>query len=173
MGDFLSVICPIVFARKITENWCVEALVIYFKLCRHLLHRDSCNIGVSWLITIGGGDRPRFRCHYSASQTPQVFHFLSLHHPNNRLENTRWFKYDRDKLWLVYTHIVPVIFEPPCISILLFALLQDKNKTKKQKLILGIKNIGRPFAPPPPNYACVIKHGDRIGFWYTDMNACL
>ena len=29
---------------------------------------------------------------------------------------TRWFKYDRDKLWLVYTQIVPVIFEPPCTS---------------------------------------------------------
>jgi hypothetical protein len=27
---------------------------------------------------------------------------------------TRWFKYYRDKLWLVYTQIVPVIFEPPC-----------------------------------------------------------
>jgi hypothetical protein len=32
--------------------------------------------------------------------------------------NTRWFKYDRDKLWLVYTQIVPVIFEPPCTSTL-------------------------------------------------------
>ena len=31
--------------------------------------------------------------------------------------HTRWFKYDRDKLWLVYTQIVPVIFEPPCISL--------------------------------------------------------
>jgi hypothetical protein len=30
---------------------------------------------------------------------------------------TRWFKYDRDKLWLVYTQSVPVIFEPPCISV--------------------------------------------------------
>jgi hypothetical protein len=29
--------------------------------------------------------------------------------------DTRWFKYDRDKLWLVYTQIVPVIFKPPCI----------------------------------------------------------
>jgi hypothetical protein len=28
---------------------------------------------------------------------------------------TRWFRYDRDKLWLVYTQSVPVIFEPPCI----------------------------------------------------------
>jgi hypothetical protein len=27
---------------------------------------------------------------------------------------TRWFKYNRDKLWLVYTQSVPVIFEPPC-----------------------------------------------------------
>jgi hypothetical protein len=32
--------------------------------------------------------------------------------------NTRRFKYDRDKLWLVYTQIVPVIFEPPCIPFL-------------------------------------------------------
>jgi hypothetical protein len=36
---------------------------------------------------------------------------LGLH--QNR---TRWFKYDRDKLWLVYTQTVPVIFEPPCTS---------------------------------------------------------
>jgi hypothetical protein len=27
---------------------------------------------------------------------------------------TRWFKYDRDKLWLVYTQLVPVISGPPC-----------------------------------------------------------
>jgi hypothetical protein len=30
---------------------------------------------------------------------------------------TRWFKYDRDKLSLVYTQRVLVIFEPPCIYI--------------------------------------------------------
>ena len=37
--------------------------------------------------------------------------------PRRRWEDniTRWFKYDRDKLWLVYTQSVPVIFEPPCI----------------------------------------------------------
>jgi hypothetical protein len=29
--------------------------------------------------------------------------------------STRWFKHDRDKLWLVYTQSVPVIFEPPCM----------------------------------------------------------
>jgi hypothetical protein len=32
---------------------------------------------------------------------------------------TRWFKYDRNKLWLVYTQIVPVIFEPPCTCTLI------------------------------------------------------
>ena len=30
---------------------------------------------------------------------------------------TRWFKYDRDKLWLIYTQSVPVIFEPSCTKI--------------------------------------------------------
>jgi hypothetical protein len=33
----------------------------------------------------------------------------------SELNSTRWFKYDWDKLWLVYTQIVPVIFEPPCM----------------------------------------------------------
>jgi hypothetical protein len=37
-------------------------------------------------------------------------HLLMLH----SIRNTRWFKYDWDKLWLVYTQIVSVIFEPPC-----------------------------------------------------------
>jgi hypothetical protein len=38
-------------------------------------------------------------------------------------EYTRWFKYDRDKLWLVYTQIVPVIFEPPCrVGVFRFSL---------------------------------------------------
>ena len=38
----------------------------------------------------------------------------TLRSTNKADVNTRWFKYDRDKLWLVYTQIVPVIFEPPC-----------------------------------------------------------
>ena len=37
---------------------------------------------------------------------------------NTHKKHTRWFKYDRDKLWLVYTQIVLVIFEPPCTSML-------------------------------------------------------
>jgi hypothetical protein len=34
---------------------------------------------------------------------------------NIHVFHTRWFKYDRDKLWLIYTQSVPVIFEPPCV----------------------------------------------------------
>ena len=44
--------------------------------------------------------------------------FLASFLPTVFYNSTRWFKYDRDKLWLVYTQIVPVIFEPPCICIL-------------------------------------------------------
>ena len=32
-------------------------------------------------------------------------------------QSTRWLKYDRDKLWLVYTQIVPVIFELPKLRV--------------------------------------------------------
>ena len=42
-------------------------------------------------------------------------------------ECTRWFKYDRDKLRLVYTQIVPVIFEPPCTT----DLHNDSRQTQR------------------------------------------
>ena len=64
----------------------------------------------------------------------RLWFFDKLFYPTNILGNfqlrikyyghikctTRWFKYDRDKLRLVYTQSVPVIFEPPCIITLLF-----------------------------------------------------
>ena len=40
------------------------------------------------------------------------------HPPARSHTSTRWFKYDQDKLWLVYTQIVAVIFEPPCVIFL-------------------------------------------------------
>jgi hypothetical protein len=41
---------------------------------------------------------------------------------------TGWFKYDRDKLWLVYTQIVPVICEPPCtLAVMLFPCFWDRE----------------------------------------------
>jgi hypothetical protein len=46
-----------------------------------------------------------------------TFHTLQEHLSiPNMSWSTRWFKYDRDKLWLIYTQIDPVIFEPPCIN---------------------------------------------------------
>jgi hypothetical protein len=41
---------------------------------------------------------------------------------------TRWLKYDRDKLWLVYTQSVPVIFEPPCRTSKVFLNIFLKSK---------------------------------------------
>ena len=40
--------------------------------------------------------------------------FDNIYLDSLKYSNTRWFKYDRDKLWLIYIQIVPVIFEPPC-----------------------------------------------------------
>jgi hypothetical protein len=73
------------------------------------------------------------------------------------LPYTRWFKYDRDKLWLVYTQSVPVIFEPPCIllhmvcqlneSVLLNLLLVGKNcrKISGRRSLLGVSRNGKIF----------------------------
>jgi hypothetical protein len=47
--------------------------------------------------------------------------------------STRWFKYDRDKLWLVYTQIVPVIFEPPSITWHLGAFTKQLLPRKSNK----------------------------------------
>jgi hypothetical protein len=38
----------------------------------------------------------------------------------NKKKRTRWLKYARYKLWLVYTQIVPVIFEPPCTYVFMY-----------------------------------------------------
>ena len=53
-----------------------------------------------------GGGSIVFYC--TAQWSEYIFTLLLL------LLYTRWFKYDRNKLWLVYTQIVPVISEPPC-----------------------------------------------------------
>ena len=62
---------------------------------------------------------------YTPCQNSKTKNQYSFHGESLKSRCTRWFKYDRDKLWLVYTQIVPVIFEPPCIYYLLF--FQDSN----------------------------------------------
>jgi hypothetical protein len=55
---------------------------------------------------------------YSTDCTSNIFHMLNTNTATRRnVIYSRWFKYDRDKLWLVYTQIVPVIFEPPCVCV--------------------------------------------------------
>jgi hypothetical protein len=53
----------------------------------------------------------------------------------------RWFKYDCDKLWLVYTQIVPVIFEPPCVYIYIYmwkAWVEYVNLCKIHRILIYI-----------------------------------
>jgi hypothetical protein len=50
---------------------------------------------------------------------------------------TRWFKYDRDKLSLVYTQTVPVIFEPPCMYVCMYVYILHlvlQKVTKRRQL---------------------------------------
>jgi hypothetical protein len=59
------------------------------------------NLAVIWCFLLGASE-------------PTHVHVFKRKNCIEYPESTRWFKYDRDKLWLVYTQIVPVIFEPPC-----------------------------------------------------------
>jgi hypothetical protein len=40
---------------------------------------------------------------------------------------TRWFKYDRDDLCVNKSQFVPVIFEPPCMSVFQMNVLQGPS----------------------------------------------
>jgi hypothetical protein len=102
---------------------------------------------------------------------------------------TRWLKCDRDKLWLVYTQIVPVIFEPPCMFNVrknwgAFANHSCRGKAisiiywsvcacvRAYSLANPASNVYAPFcdvicAPPPPRsppYFSVLCH-KRCDFW--------
>jgi hypothetical protein len=59
---------------------------------------------------------------FLAGLKPAVLYWSSVNLNMSRTNFTRWFKYDRDKLWLVYTQIVPVIFESPCIYCIFFSI---------------------------------------------------
>jgi hypothetical protein len=55
-------------------------------------------------------------CHYCIQRAGRAnFIKTSILYLINTHWNTRWFKYDQDKLWPVHTQSVPVIFEPPCM----------------------------------------------------------
>ena len=77
-----------------------------------------------------------------------------------RVNYTRWFKYDRDKLWLVYTQIVPVIFEPPCTLHPILASpwsLLPHNKTSR---LIWLENGCK-------NYKQLINAPCELKRWFT------
>jgi hypothetical protein len=70
-------------------------------------HLSSVSVEIWYFMTLNKRSYSSFSCYLSLS-------YRADHSSNIDHANTRWFKYDRDKLWLVYTQSVPVIFEPPC-----------------------------------------------------------
>ena len=92
------------------NNYCIAGQDTDDTIIRRM--RSAC-----WLTTAA----------HTRTHTHSEYIILLPFHGNNGYANaphyyvtcTRWFKYDRDKVCLVYTQIVPVIFEPPCT---LFAL---------------------------------------------------
>jgi hypothetical protein len=67
-------------------------------------------------------------------QTPVwIYKYKSTVNDNKERSVTMWFKYDRDKLWLVYTQIVPVIFKPPCTYCLFNFSVMFKGEFVTQK----------------------------------------
>ena len=79
---------------------------------------------------------------------------------------TRWFKYDRDKLWLVYTQIVPVIFEPPCIylnSLYCFIIRRVRNKV----ICVSLVNTTKYLCP-----RCLKETGYVVVAWLKGARNC-
>ena len=60
-------------------------------------------------------------------------------------EYTRWFKYDRDCSHLFTHKLVPVIFEPPCISVGEALKLVSPFKEDKREVLAFISNVDTAF----------------------------
>jgi hypothetical protein len=104
----------------------------------------------------------------STSTTEELANSVLLH------QTTRWFKYDRDKLWLVYTQTVPVIFEPPCTWCHNTAVLHGDGESENWPLYLVchvnlcLLQITRYDAPHPVDNArisitIILKKKKRLG----------
>jgi hypothetical protein len=76
----------------------------------NILHKIKLKNGALWETN---GTSKEMRIHSSKNYTRTLM--WDTNYTFCRLSTTRWFKYDRDKLWLIYTQSVPVIFEPPCM----------------------------------------------------------
>jgi hypothetical protein len=88
---------------------------------------------------------------------------------------TRWFKYDRDKLWLVYTQIVPDIFEPPCIYLSMWRVCGCPGEWACACACLHVALLIHQATPmrhivalfvvrPTPPYSSILSHKQHA-FW--------
>jgi hypothetical protein len=81
---------------------------------------------------------------------------------------TRCFKYDWDKLWLVYTLIVPVIFEPPCITIIINHQLLFLRLWHWRFILNLLKNPS--FLPCWSTYRCLFNLTQYMNTCYNKSN---
>jgi hypothetical protein len=91
-----------------TSTWSLVIHIVYYSFCLP----EICKVTVNTEKIIAHG-QVYVMYKYLNVSTSAVSEDLIIHYWIDLC--TRWFKYDWDKLWLVYTQIVPVIFEPPCI----------------------------------------------------------
>ena len=93
----------------------------YLLSCPRILVRSCCSetLHVDQFKT--ATERSKFRIDSARSE-------VSIH--------TKWFKYDREKLWLLYTQIVPVIYEPP------YMLLHQCSEHDTNIYTVLLKHIG-------------------------------
>jgi hypothetical protein len=93
---------------------------------------------------------------------------------------TRWFKYDRDDLCVNKSQFVPVIFEPPCISIygnsfrniakaLVFSLLFQFNSTAVVAMKLNVRPVNNITSIIPGTMNSRRRTGTE---YYRQMNIC-
>ena len=133
------------YANKIASLYSVALYIMFFRpnYLKYLAHPGAANTFLEGCMLVSPALRDdwilRVLSPGKDSRNPKSFKvldFIAIAWDKNIFSSynykiqistvyTRWIKYDRDKLWLVYTQIVPVIFEPPCILLLVCATVQS------------------------------------------------
>jgi hypothetical protein len=96
-----------VFLLILTQNWSNHIKVISRRHAHTLTHRQIICVTIQTNFSLRSQQKPCLHLPCECSFYTWMYSYTYRY--------TRWFKYDRDKLWLVYTQIVPVISEPTCM----------------------------------------------------------
>jgi hypothetical protein len=57
------------------------------------------------------------------------------------LVNTRWFRYDRDDLYVNKLQFVPVVFEPPCSFRRIILLSSSQSGSLRTAMLQNIRTV--------------------------------